>query len=172
MTDVNETAGQDQPGNEAVGNAAVDWEAKAQENWEQFLRTRAELENIQKRNQRQLEDAHKYAIERFARELLPVKDSLEMALAADNGAGNPEQLREGVQMTLNMLSQSFEKFGIQLINPEGERFDPNRHQAIAAVEDRGEPNRVLQVHQKGYSISDRLLRPAMVSVSKASGTPG
>ncbi|MEK8089298.1 nucleotide exchange factor GrpE [Thermithiobacillus plumbiphilus] len=172
MTDVNETAGQEQMPNEDAGNAAIDWEEKARENWEQFLRTRAELENIQKRNQRQLEDAHKYAIERFARELLPVRDSLEMALASESNAGNAEQLREGVQMTLNMLTQAFEKFGIQLIDPEGERFDPNRHQAIAAVEDEGEPNRVLQVHQKGYSISDRLLRPAMVSVSKAAGNPG
>lgn len=172
MTDVNETAGQEQTPNEDAGNATIDWEDKAQENWEQFLRTRAELENVQKRNQRQLEDAHKYAIERFARELLPIKDSLEMALATDSSKGNAEQLREGVQMTLNMLSQTFEKFGIQMINPEGERFDPNRHQAIVAVEDEGEPNRVLQVHQKGYSISDRLLRPAMVSVSKAAGNPG
>ena len=95
-----------------------------------------------------------------------------MALASESNASNAEQLREGVQMTLNMLTQAFEKFGIQLIDPEGERFDPNRHQAIAAVEDEGEANRVLQVHQKGYSISDRLLRPAMVSVSKAAGNPG
>ncbi|MEW5789977.1 MAG: nucleotide exchange factor GrpE [Pseudomonadota bacterium] len=154
----------------AVEGAPTDWAAKAQENWELYLRARAELDNFQKRSQRQLEDAHKYAVERFARELLPVKDSLEMALAVEaGGAEGVAQLRQGVEMTLNMLDQVFEKFGIQVLDPLEQRFDPNHHQAIAAVESEGEPNRVLQVHQKGYLLSDRLLRPALVSVSKAAG---
>ena len=143
-------------------------EAKAKEHWDQFLRAQAELENLRRRAERDLENAHKYALERFAGELLPVKDSLEMGLDAASGA-EAEKIREGMELTLRMLTQVLEKFGIQEINPAGERFDPERHQAMTAQPtDECPPNMVLSVMQKGYLLNDRLLRPAMVMVSKAS----
>ncbi|MEJ2629999.1 MAG: nucleotide exchange factor GrpE [Acidihalobacter sp.] len=142
-------------------------EDKAKEHWDQFLRTQAELENLRRRAERDLENAHKYALERFAGELLPVKDSLEMGLDAAAG-GEAEKIREGMELTLRMLTQVLEKFGIQEINPAGERFDPERHQAMTAQPtDECPPNTVLTVMQKGYLLNDRLLRPAMVMVSKA-----
>lgn len=142
-------------------------EVKAKEHWDQFLRTQAELENLRKRAERDLENAHKYALEKFAGELLPVKDSLEMGLdAADNGGEN--KIREGTELTLRMLSQVLEKFGVQEVNPVGERFDPERHQAMSAqATEEYPPNTVVAVMQKGYLLNDRLLRPAMVMVSKA-----
>lgn len=147
--------------------AQVDWQAKAQENWDAYLRTRAELDNVQKRNQRQVEDAQKFAIERFANDLLAVKDSLEAALTVEaQGEAGVEQLHKGVEMTLTLLNQVFERFGITPVEAMDQRFDPNHHLAIATVESPGEANRVVQVHQKGYLLKERLLRPAMVSVSK------
>ena len=142
-------------------------EAKAKEHWDQFLRAQAELENLRRRAERDLENAHKYALERFVGELLPVKDSLEMGLEAASGA-EAEKIREGMALTLRMLAQVLEKFGIQEINPAGERFDPERHQAMTAQPtDECPPNTVLSVMQKGYLLNGRLLRPAMVMVSKA-----
>lgn len=142
-------------------------EAKAKEHWDQFLRAQADLENLRKRAERDLENAHKYALERFAGELLPVKDSLELGLDAAGDAGDGK-IREGTELTLRMLTQVLEKFGIQEVNPVGERFDPERHQAMTAqAADDCPPNTVLAVMQKGYLLNDRLLRPAMVTVSKA-----
>jgi molecular chaperone GrpE len=99
--------------------------------------------------------------------MLPVKDSLEAALATENVA--VEHLRSGVELTLKQLVAAFEKSGLAEINPTGEKFDPHRHQAISALEDDGEPNRVLSVLQKGYALSDRVIRPALVIVSKTRG---
>lgn len=142
-------------------------EAKAKEHWEQFLRTQAELENLRRRAERDLEHAHKYALERFASELLPVKDSLELGLEAASDA-NAEKIREGMEMTLRMLTQVLGKFGIEEVNPAGERFDPELHQAMATQSSNEcPPNTVLTVMQKGYLLNGRLLRPAMVMVSKA-----
>jgi molecular chaperone GrpE len=146
--------------------------SKAEEHWNTVLRVNAEMDNVRKRAQRDVENAHKFALERFAGELLPVKDSLEMGLAAASG-GQPEvaKLREGSELILKMLGDALEKFGIREINPIGEAFNPDQHQAISMQESRDKtPNTVLFVMQKGYLLNDRLLRPAMVVVAKpASG---
>lgn len=141
---------------------------KAAENWDQVLRVQAELENSRRRAQRDVESAHKYALEKFALELLPVKDSLEMGLdAASSEDANVEKLREGTELTLKMLANAMEKFGIKEVNPVGEPFDPEQHQAMTMQEsEEHEPNTVIAVMQKGYLLNDRLIRPAMVVVCK------
>jgi len=140
-------------------------ERKAQEHYDAWMYAKAETENVRRRSAEEIEKARKFAIEAFARELLPVKDALEMALAVDNAT--VENLRQGVELTLKQLAAVFEKFHIREIAPEGEKFDPNFHQAIATVESEAEPNTVAQVMQKGYQLHERLLRPALVSVAKA-----
>ncbi|MBI4988048.1 MAG: nucleotide exchange factor GrpE [Rhodocyclales bacterium] len=142
-------------------------ELKAAEHHDAWLRAKAETENLRRRAQEDLARAHKYAAEKFAAEMLPVKDSLEAALATENATA--ENLRNGVELTLKQLVAAFEKSGLAEINPTGEKFDPHRHQAISTLEDDGEPNRVLNVLQKGYALSDRVIRPALVIVSKARG---
>ena len=146
---------------------------KADEHWNQYVRTRAELENLRKRGERELEQAHKYALEKFALELLPVRDSLEMGLSAVEGEGaGAAKLHEGMALTLKMLAQVMDKFGIRDVDPKGEKFNPDLHQAMAAQEAAGiEPNTVLTVCQKGYMLHDRLIRPALVIVSRAAA-PG
>ena len=141
-------------------------EARAEENWDRVLRMQAEQENQRKRTQREIENAHKYGIEKFVTELLPVKDSLELGLAA---AGDESvKIREGMELTLKMLNDVFEKFGIEVVNPEGEKFNPELHQAMSMQENAElEPNTVIAVMQKGYLLNGRLIRPAMVMVSKA-----
>lgn len=142
-------------------------ENKAREHWDQVLRTQAELENLRRRAERDLENAHKYALERFVKELLPVRDSLELGLKAASEA-QADKIREGMEMTLRMLDQVFEKYGIRELDPVGERFDPERHEAVSTQADASQPpNTVVAVMQKGYTLNDRLLRPAMVVVSKA-----
>ena len=134
---------------------------------EQALRAAAESENVRRRAQRDLENAHKFALERFVNELLPVKDSLELGLAAAQDSANIEDFIEGTQMTLRMLGSAVEKFGVREIAPMGEPFDPEVHQAITAREADGQPaGTVLEVVQKGYLLNERLVRPAMVVVSK------
>lgn len=146
---------------------------KAEENWNNFLRARAELENIRRRAERDLEQAHKYGLERFAGELVPIKDSLEMGVAAAHEPGaDVTKLREGVELTTKMLQQVFERFKIVELNPQGERFDPSKHEAMAAQESaEHEPNTVINVVQKGYLLNDRVLRPAMVIVAKPPASP-
>ncbi|MFO7592813.1 MAG: nucleotide exchange factor GrpE [Pseudomonadota bacterium] len=144
-------------------------QAKAEENWDKALRLQAELDNTQRRAQRDVESAHKFALEKFAQELLPVKDSLEMGLAAAEGSDHEvaDKLREGTELTLKMLSSAMEKFGIVEVNPEGQAFNPEWHQAMTMQESaEHEPNTVMTVMQKGYVLNERLLRPAMVVVSK------
>ncbi len=140
-------------------------ELKAEEHHDAWLRAKAETDNLRRRAQEDIAKAHKYAAEKFASEMLPVKDSLEAALA--NGNASAENLRSGVELTLKQLAAAFEKSGLAEINPPGEKFDPHRHQAISAIADEGEPNRVLQVLQKGYALHERIVRPALVIVSKA-----
>lgn len=149
-------------------------EARAQENWDQLLRARAEQENLRRRTERELENAHKYALERFAQELLPVRDSLEMGLAAAGvEAAQSEKLREGTELTLKMLVNAMEKFGIKEINPLNEPFNPDLHQAMAMQESaKAAPNTVITVMQKGYLLNDRLIRPAMVMVAKGANEKG
>src|SRR6058998_3458089 len=139
-------------------------ELKAQEHHDAWLRAKAEADNIRKRTQIELANAYKYAIESLAAELLPVKDSLEATLAADSAA--LETLKSGVDLTLKQFSAVFEKANLKEINPIGEKFDPHRHQAISTLPSEKEPNTVLNVLQKGYSLHDRVIRPALVTVAK------
>ncbi len=141
-------------------------ELKAAEHHDAWLRAKAEGENIRRRAQEDIAKAGKFAVERFATELLAVKDSLEAALASDGA----EHLKEGVELTLRQLTAAFEKSGLAEINPLGQRFDPHQHQAISQIEapDAGtEANTVLNVLQKGYALHGRVIRPALVVVSKA-----
>src|SRR6266850_4980611 len=141
-------------------------QAQVQSQREAMLRALADAENARKRYQAEAANSQKYALERFAESLLPVMDSLEAALA--NKAASPEALRDGVQLTLRQLKQALEKARVAAISPvPGERFDPHRHQAMAAVESDSEPNTVVAVMQKGYQLHDRVLRPALVTVAKA-----
>lgn len=144
-------------------------ENQAQENWDKLLRANAEMDNLRRRTERELENAHKYALERFAQELLAVRDSLEMGIAAaEQEEASVEKIREGTELTLRMLESAMDKFNIQQIDPQGEPFNPELHQAMSMVEmpDK-EPNTVINVMQKGYLLNDRLIRPAMVMVSRA-----
>lgn len=141
---------------------------KAQENWELALRVQAELENLRKRTHRDIENAHKYALEKLATELLGVRDSMELGLSAAQDSTDIASIREGIELTLKMLSQVMEKFDIREIDPDGQKFNPEMHQAMAMQEtDKVESNKVISVMQKGYALKDRLLRPALVTVSKA-----
>ena len=147
-------------------------EAKAKEHWDQLLRVKAEQENLRRRHEREVKNAHKYALERFAQELLPVIDSLELGAEAAAGEGaTMEKVREGTELTLKMLLSTIEKFGIQAVHPEGEPFNPEYHQAMSMLESpEHAANTVMNVMQKGYTLNERLIRPAMVVVSK--GEPG
>ncbi|WP_424192477.1 nucleotide exchange factor GrpE [Ampullimonas aquatilis] len=137
--------------------------AKSQENYDSYLRAVAEGENIRRRAQEDIGKAHKFAIEKFAEALVPVKDSLEAA-AADN-SGDVIKIKEGVELTLKQLVSAFEKGKVMEINPVGEKFDPHKHQAISMVPAEQEANTVVTVLQKGYLIADRVLRPALVTVA-------
>jgi molecular chaperone GrpE len=140
-------------------------ELKANEHYDAWLRAKAETENIRRRAQEDVGKASKFAIEKFATELLVVKDSLEQTLVVDNAT--PEALREGVELTLKNLIKAFEKSGVVEINPVGEKFDPHKHQAISAVSSEQPANTVVQVFQKGYVLEGRVLRPALVAVAQS-----
>lgn len=138
---------------------------KAEKNWELYLRSEADLDNARRRAERDIENAHKFALEKFALELLGVKDSLELGLSAEDA--DAQKLKEGSALTLKMLTQVMEKFQIRTCDPLGEEFDPNLHQAMTIQESAEHaPNTVIAVMQKGYLLNDRLLRPAMVVVAK------
>jgi molecular chaperone GrpE len=140
-------------------------EARAQESKDLYMRALAEIENVRKRSSRDIEAAHKYAVERFAGDLIDVKDSLELGLASS--AGSSDALRAGTEATLKLLSRAFEKAGVREVNPLGEPFNPDQHEAMAAQPSADQPpNSVLQVVQKGYLLNGRLLRPARVIVSR------
>ena len=139
-------------------------ELKAEEHHDAWLRAKAETENVRRRAQEDIAKASKFAVERFAGELLAVKDSLEAGLAADNPS--VESLKSGTELTLKQLVAAFEKSGLKEINPIGEKFDPNFHQAISMIDAEQEANTVVSVLQKGYLISERVLRPALVIVAK------
>ncbi len=163
-------AGAKEPSHEALLLSLQDAQAKADEHWNELLRARAELTNLQRRAERDLASAHKYALERFAGELLPVLDSLELGLNAvnDGGSPDPEKLREGMDLTLKLLQTAVGKHGITPIEPLGEKFNPELHQAMATQPAPGvEANTIVTVYQKGWRLNDRLLRPAMVVVAAA-----
>jgi molecular chaperone GrpE len=139
--------------------------AKAEENWNLYLRAAAEAENVRKRATRDVEHAHKFALENFGRELLAVVDSLEMGLAAADNA-DAAALREGSEATCKLLKTTLERFGIAEVDPEGEPFDPEFHEAISMMpSENAEPGSVAQVIQKGYALNGRLLRAARVIVA-------
>jgi len=143
-----------------------DAQAKAKENWEHYLRTKAEIDNLRRRNARDLENAHKYGVEKFVTELLPVIDGMAMGLSIENATA--ESLREGMEMTMAMMNKMMEKLGIEEIDPINEKFDAEKHQAMSMQPSADvEPNTVIAVMQKGYALNQRLIRPAMVMVSKA-----
>jgi molecular chaperone GrpE len=149
------------------GAALAAAEAKAQENWNSYLRAVAEMDNFRKRTDRELDNARKYAVERFAQELVPVGDALEAGIQAGGDTPGPALL-EGAQATLRQLYRAFDKAGIKIIDPAGQPFDPAWHEAMVAQESPEQPpGTVLSVIQKGYSLNGRLLRPARVIVSKA-----
>ena len=139
-------------------------QAKADENWETAVRIKADMDNLRKRSEKQVEDAHKYAVQKFVEELLPVADSLEMGMAVE---GEVEQIREGIGLTMNVLKAAMEKFSIVAIDPLGEKFNPDLHQAMAMQpSSEYEDDHVSAVMQKGYTLNGRLVRPAMVMVVK------
>lgn len=141
--------------------------AKANENYDLYLRARAETDNVRRRAQDEVSRAHKFAVESFAESLVPVVESLEQALAVTNAG--PEAMREGIELTLRQLRSAFERANLREINPAGERFDPHFHQAISVVPapEGVAANHVVSVLQKGWLIADRVLRPALVTVAQA-----
>lgn len=143
--------------------------AAAQEEKDRALRIAAEMENLRRRSAQDVEKAHKFALEKFAGELLPVIDSLERALElADRDNETLKPMMEGVELTLRAMLTTVGKFGVEQVNPMGDAFDPNRHQAISMVENGNvAPNSVMAVMQKGYELNGRVIRPAMVMVARA-----
>jgi molecular chaperone GrpE len=134
-----------------------------------WLRARAETDNVRRQAANDVAKAHKYAVERFADDLLPVKDALEQTLVQSSGGAAPEALAAGVELTLRQLASAFDKAGLVEVNPVGERFDPHRHQAMQMVDSTEPANTVVDVLQKGYLINERVLRPALVTVSRGGG---
>jgi molecular chaperone GrpE len=165
--DVTSVADDNAPDHAELTALLEDARGKADEHWDQVLRLQADLENAKRRAERDLANAHKFALERFANELLPVRDSLEMGLAAFENE-NTEKHKEGIELTLQMMRGVMDKFEITEINPQDEPFNPDFHQAMS-IQEREDvaPNTVVTVVQKGYLLHDRLIRPAMVIVSKA-----
>ena len=173
---VDNPAAQDAAANDSATQASPadgDWQAQvaalAARNAEladQFLRSQAEMQNVRRRADEEISKARKFAVESFAESLLPVADSLEAGLA--HQGGTPEQIREGAEATLRQLKAALERNKVLEINPAaGTKFDPHQHQAISMVPADQEPNTVVTVLQKGYSIADRILRPALVTVAAA-----
>tara|TARA_R110002111_G_scaffold43557_8_gene79565 strand:- start:3926 stop:4522 length:597 start_codon:yes stop_codon:yes gene_type:complete len=150
--------------------------AQVQEFQEQMLRSQAEMQNVRRRAEMDVEKAHKFALEKFVKELLPVADSLEKAVESTEGQGDTGDLvasiRQGVEMTLSLLESSLKKFNVEPLNPIGEPFDPQHHEAMSMVPaPDAEPNSVVAVVQKGYLLNGRVVRPAMVMVAKAQDAP-
>ncbi|MCG8097682.1 MAG: nucleotide exchange factor GrpE, partial [Candidatus Thiodiazotropha taylori] len=147
-----------------------DARSKADEHWDQVMRIRAEMDNLRKRSQRDLENAHKFALDKISQDMLQVWDSLELGYQASlDDSADIDKIREGTELTLKLLVDVMNRHGIEQVDPEGEAFNPEFHQAMSMQErDDVEPNTVVAVVQKGYLLNGRLLRPAMVMVSKAS----
>jgi molecular chaperone GrpE len=167
------------PGVDAVEKELEEVRAQAAENLDKFIRAKAETDNVRRRAEADVASAHKYAVDRFASEIVAVRDSLDLARNVDLSGDNREvvqKMHEGLELTLKLLDDVFRRFGLTLLDPQGEKFDPNRHQAISMMESAEvAPNHVVTVVQKGYLLHDRVLRPAMVVVAKArmaDGTSG
>ncbi len=152
---------------ERLQQALTEAEERAKNHWDQYLRAVADLDNVRKRAQRDIESANRYGLEKFAQELLPVWDSLDLAVQNAAKAADLKTLVQGQEATLQLLSKALQKIGVAPINPQGEPFDPARHEAMMAQESAtAAPNSVLQVVQPGYELNGRVLRPARVIVSK------
>jgi molecular chaperone GrpE len=151
---------------EGAGDALAKAQAEAAELRDAWLRARAEVENVRRQGQADVARAHKYAIDKFAEDLLAVKDALEQTLATDASV-SVDTLKSGAALTLKSLESAFSRAAIKEIDPAGQRFDPHLHQAMQAVASDLPPNTVVTVFQKGYLLNDRVLRPALVAVSKA-----
>jgi len=164
-----EPPGEDSESPEQLFALLEDARAKANDNWDQLLRARAEIENLTRRHSNELEKAHKFALDGFVRELLQVRDSLELGHdAAQEEQASVDKLREGTELTLKLLKDVMGKFGVEELNPEGEPFNPDFHQAMTmAPRADVPPNTVVSVVQKGYLLNGRLVRPALVIVSSA-----
>ncbi len=153
---------------DSLKKALAAMEAKADDHWARYLRTAAEMENVRKRAQRDVEKAHKFGLEKFAGDVLGVRDSIAMGLDAAKDQATVEALIEGSEMTLKLLEQVLARHGVTEINPAGQPFDPEWHEALAMIDSpEAEPNTVVQVVQTGYEINGRLLRAARVMVAKA-----
>jgi len=151
---------------ERLQQSLAESEERAKSHWDQYLRAVADLDNVRKRAARDIEAANRYGLEKFAAELLPVKDSLELAVQ-NAGKADVASLKAGQEATLQLLDKALQKLGVKVIDPAGEPFDPERHEAMMAQESKtAEPNSVLQVVQPGYELNGRLLRPARVIVAK------
>jgi molecular chaperone GrpE len=180
LNEAAEAAAEDQADAEAESNEAGSeveaLQAKVSEYQEQMLRSQAEMQNVRRRSEIDVEKAHKFALEKFVKELLPVADSLEKAVESTEGheeAGEVvANIREGVEMTLTLFMNSLKKFNVKQLDPVGEPFDPQQHEAMSMVSaPDAEPNSVVAVVQKGYTLNDRLVRPAMVVIAKAENGP-
>lgn len=157
------------PSHEELEQKLTEAEEKASEYRDKMLRIQAEMDNLKKRVERDIESAHKYALDKFVGELLPIIDNFERAISHPQGAESTSSVLEGVQLTLKMFYTALEKFGVQQVNPENEPFNPQQHQAISTqVNPNLQPNTVVSVLQKGYLLNNRLIRPALVIVSKES----
>jgi molecular chaperone GrpE len=165
---VPEAAESDDGSDEPIADQLQKAQETIKDYWDQMMRLRAEIENNRKRAERDLENAHKYALKNFVEDLLPIIDSMEMgqvAASADNAT--LESIREGAEMTTSMFIQVMQKNGLEEIEPLGEKFDPERHQAISMIDSEDtESGNVVEVMQKGFLLNDRLIRPAMVVVAK------
>jgi len=168
---VDETSATEDAPEEINLQAALDAaNARADENWEKVLLAKADVENIRRRTQKDIEKAHRFSVEKFAKDMLAVVDSLEMGLtAADEMSGDVSSIKEGMELTYKQLLSSLKNSGVEQVNPEGESFNPELHQAISMVPSEDHANNtVMQVFQKGYTLNSRLMRPAMVIVSQSS----
>jgi len=173
MTETTNNSQQDaatQSGEKSLDQLLAEAEARIAEQKDAWLRAVADAENARKRAQAEVQAAHKFAVERMAESLLPVMDSLEAALAAAEGV--PAALRDGIEITAKQLRAAFQKASLVEIAPAvGERFDPHKHQAMAAVESAAEPNSIVAVMLKGYALHERVVRPALVTVAKGLEKP-
>ena len=155
------------PSLEALERALEDARAEAQAHRDTSLRVRAELENVRRRAERDVANAHRYGLERFVNEFLPVRDSLELGVSAAGDDADAARVREGMELTLKLMASAFEKLGIEVVDPAGQPFDPDLHQAMSMQDGEGrESGTVLTVVQKGYRLNERLVRPALVVVAK------
>jgi molecular chaperone GrpE len=170
--EVAEETGEENHSSDDLTLMLEDARSKADEHWNNLVRAKAEMDNLRKRHERDLENAHKYALERFVAELLAVRDSMELGLSAAQEEGaDVEKLLEGTELTLKLFSDVMERFSVVQIDPQGEPFNPDLHQAMSMQpRDDVAPNTVVTVVQKGYTLNGRLVRPAMVIVSQAAAT--